>query len=229
MDLSKIRPPIFIFGVFIILIVMTLWFSEQYMLFSLVLIMAISAPLFYKVSKEEMSSREIVLIALMGAIAAVSRVPFVALPSVQPTTFVVMVSGAALGPIPGFVVGNLTALVSNLILGQGPWTPWQMISWGTIGLICGYLANTKIMERKIWRSVFGVILGFLFGWVMNLWGLLAMGGPFTWSQILTYYVASFYFDLAHGISNVIFLWLFYDSFYRSLTRFKIKYGLFQNV
>lgn len=229
MDCSKIRPSIFIFGLFLMLIVMTLWFSDQYLLFSLALITTISAPLFYKVSKEEMSSREIVLIALMGAIAAVSRVPFAALPSMQPTTFIVMVSGVALGPVPGFIVGNLAAIVSNLILGQGPWTPWQMISWGTIGLISGYLANTKIMKNKMWRSGFGLILGILFSWVMNLWGLLAMGGPFTLPQIFTYYIVSFYFDLAHGISNVIFLWLFYDSFYRSLTRFKIKYGLFQNI
>ena len=218
----------FVALLFILLITMTLWFNQHYLLLSFIIILLAVAPLFYKVSKNEMSAREVVLLALMGAIAAVSRVPFAPLPSVQPTTFIVMVTGAALGPLPGFITGALAALVSNLYLGQGPWTPWQMVCWGLIGLSCGLLANTKVMKSKKWRSVFGIIIGFLFGWVMNLWGLLGMGGPFTFAQIISYYLASFYFDLAHGISNVVFLWLFYKPFYKSLSRFRRKYGLFKN-
>lgn len=223
---SKGKLTVFILLLFVLLITMTLWFSQQYMLFSLIVILLAVVPFFYKVSNEKMSAREIVLMALMGALAAVSRVPFAPLPSVQPTTFVVMVTGASLGPLPGFITGTLAALVSNLFLGQGPWTPWQMVCWGLIGLSCGLLKDTKIMKNKKWRAAFGLIIGFLFGWVMNLWGLLGMGGPFTLPQVIAYYVASFYFDLAHGISNVVFLWFFYEPFYKSLNRFRAKYGLF---
>lgn len=75
-------------------------------------------------------AREIVMIAVLATIAAVSRVPFAPLPSVQPTSFVVIVAALVLGPEAGFMIGSTAALVSNFFLGQGPWTPWQMFCWG---------------------------------------------------------------------------------------------------
>ena len=41
-----------------------------------------------------------------------------------------LVVGYALGPLPGFTVGALGMLASNFLLGQGPYTPWQMAAWG---------------------------------------------------------------------------------------------------
>ena len=45
-----------------------------------------------------------------------------------------LVVGYALGPLPGFTVGALGMLASNILLGQGPYTPWQMAAWGLVGL-----------------------------------------------------------------------------------------------
>jgi len=76
------------------------------------------------------TSKEITLAAALAAVAAVGRVPFAALPSVQPTSFLVIASGYVFGPQVGFIVGATAALVSNFFFGQGPWTPWQMFCWG---------------------------------------------------------------------------------------------------
>ena len=55
-------------------------------------------------------------------------------PNVKPTTDIVLLAGYALGGAPGFAVGAVAALASNLFFGQGPWTPWQMAAWGLVRL-----------------------------------------------------------------------------------------------
>lgn len=49
--------------------------------------------------------------------------------------FVIMVSALVLGGQNGFVIGAITVLVSNIFLGQGPWTPWQMYAWGMVACL----------------------------------------------------------------------------------------------
>ncbi|MCL6635796.1 MAG: ECF transporter S component, partial [Peptococcaceae bacterium] len=97
-------------------------------------IVFIAIVFFYRgFEKSRVSSREIAVIAVLGTVAAASRVPFAALPNIQPATFLVVVSGYVFGVRAGFMVGSTAALVSNFFLGQGPWTPWQMFSWGLAG------------------------------------------------------------------------------------------------
>ena len=72
------------------------------------------------------SARMAAVVAVMAALAALGRDAFAALPDVKPITAMTLVVGYVLGPIPGFTVGALGMLVSNFLLGQGPYTPWQM-------------------------------------------------------------------------------------------------------
>src|SRR5215467_1501891 len=87
------------------------------------------------------STRVLALVATLAALAALGRVAFAALPNVKPTTDIVLLAGFVLGGAPGFVVGAVAALASNLVFGQGPWTPWQMVSWGACGLFGALLAR----------------------------------------------------------------------------------------
>ena len=52
-----------------------------------------------------------------------------------------LLAGYALGGAPGFAVGAITPLVSNIFMGQGPWTPWQMAAWGGVGIGGAVLAR----------------------------------------------------------------------------------------
>ena len=76
------------------------------------------------------TARDLTLVATLGGIAAAGRVLFVPIPSVQPVTVIVAAAGVALGPRRGFAVGALAAIASNMFLGQGAHTPWQMLAWG---------------------------------------------------------------------------------------------------
>ena len=85
----------------------------------------------------------IALVATLAAMAALGRVAFAALPNVKPTTDIVLIAGYVLGGAPGFMVGAVAALASNLFFGQGPWTPWQMVAWGGVGVFGGGLGPAR--------------------------------------------------------------------------------------
>ncbi|WP_249869605.1 ECF transporter S component [Oceanobacillus saliphilus] len=199
---------------------------EHYLFISILFIIAILMPSIIRTSRKNMTSREMVMLAVLAAIASVSRIPFASIPSVQPTTFVIIASAIALGPQSGLIIGASAALISNMLLGQGPWTPWQMVSWGMIGFVAGLFAKSFFMKRLTWRLIYGFIVGFLFGWVMNLWILFSGFGELNLETFILLNTSSFYFDLAHALSNVFFLFLFSGVWIKILNRFKEKYGVF---
>jgi energy-coupling factor transport system substrate-specific component len=211
----------------LVLIGLPLIAEHHYIMMSILFIGCTFLPFMIRFERRKVSGRELVLLAVLAAVAAISRIPFASIPSVQPTTFVIIVTGIALGAESGFVVGALAALVSNLFLGQGPWTPWQMYAWGMIGLSAGFLRNTWLMRQTIGRCIFGFIAGILFGWIMNLSYIVGVFQHIDLAQMIAYYSSSFYFDLAHALSNVFFLVVFAKSWVKILLRFRKKYGLLE--
>ncbi len=95
------------------------------------------------------SARMVAVVATLAAVAALGRDAFVALPDVKPITAITLVVGYSLGPLPGFTVGALGMLMSNFLLGQGPYTPWQMVAWGLVGLAGATLG--ALTHRRIGR------------------------------------------------------------------------------
>ncbi|MFD1738599.1 ECF transporter S component [Bacillus salitolerans] len=210
---------------FLTLIASALFLENSFIWISFLMICLAIVPFFLRFERKKVTSREIVIIAILAAIAALSRVPFAAIPSVQPTTFVIIISGLVFGAESGFLIGATAALVSNMLLGQGPWTPWQMYAWGMIGFFAGVFRNHPFMKKIFGQSIFGIVVGFAFGWFMNLWFIVGFMDSIDWKVILVYFSSSFYFDLRHAISNVVFILLFSKSWEKILTRFKTKYGI----
>src|SRR5205085_6026524 len=98
------------------------------------------------------SARMVAVVATLAALAALGRDAFVALPDVKPITAMTLVAGYALGPLPGFTVGALGMLASNVLLGQGPYTPWQMAGWGLVGLagaVLGRLSGRSLSRLAL--------------------------------------------------------------------------------
>ncbi|MEX2104005.1 MAG: ECF transporter S component, partial [Bacilli bacterium] len=116
-----------------VLLVATVENGHYTIVFSFVMLMLAMFPFFLRFEMKKTDARIVVLISILAAIAAIGRIPFAALPSIQPTSFVIIVTGLAFGAETGFMVGATAALVSNFFLGQGPWTPWQMFAWGMMG------------------------------------------------------------------------------------------------
>ncbi len=155
------------------------------------------------------SARMTAVVGTLAAVAALGRDAFVALPDVKPITAMTFVVGFALGPLPGFAVGAIGMLASNIMLGQGPYTPWQMAAWGLVGLAGAGVG--KLSGRHMGRL--GIALGcaimaLVAKEIMNVytWTLGASHTPaaifLTAGQALPYDVtdtiASFLFGFAFG-------------------------------
>lgn len=187
--------------------------------------LAIVCYAFYRFERSRFSSKEISLIAALAAIAAVGRIPFAALPSVQPTTFFVIISGFVFGPATGFLVGSVAAFSSNLILGHGPWTLWQMLAWGACGASSGILGLLMPRAGRTMLAVFAALWGYLFGWAMNFWYWYSFVYPLTLSSWLAVNAASFYFDTLHAAGNAAFIIFLGNGFTSALRYFKKRLEL----
>src|SRR3954451_20111777 len=133
--------------IMIVLLGLNYIWEDAYLWLSFGLVFLAIVFFLFRFETRTVEPRELVLLAVLASIAAVGRIPFASLPSVQPTTFVIMMSGYVFGAESGFVIGAVAALASNMIMGQGPWTLWQMVAWGLVGLTAGLLRNTWFMEK----------------------------------------------------------------------------------
>ena len=171
--------------------------------------------------REQPPARVLAVVAALAALAVVGRLAFAAFPNVKPTTDIVLFAGYALGAVPGFVVGAVTAIVSNIFLSQGPWTVWQMAGWGAVGVggaLLARLLRGREPNRFVLAAVCGVA-GLLFGAWMDIYQW-----TFAARQDLDTYIAvagtSLPYNVAHAIGNVVFCLLLGPAFLRALARYR---------
>lgn len=169
------------------------------------------------------SPKLLALVATIAALAALGRIAFAPLPNVKPTTDIVFLAGFALGGAPGFAIGATAALSSNLVFGQGPWTPWQMVAWGLVGVLGALWARTTGNRMPRWTTALMLALcGLLFGVIMNISHLIASDVTPTGGQFLAVQLSSLPFDLAHAIGNVVFFLAFGPVLVRMLERYRAR-------
>jgi hypothetical protein len=171
--------------------------------------------------REKPPARVLAVVAALAALAVVGRLAFAAIPNVKPTTDIVLFAGYALGAVPGFAVGAVTAIVSNIFLSQGPWTVWQMAGWGAVGVGGAALARVlrgREPNRFMLAAVCG-LAGLLFGAWMDIYQW-----TFAARQDLDTYLAvagtSLPYNVAHAIGNVVFCLLIGPAFLRALSRYR---------
>ena len=176
---------------------------------------------YFYFEKSDSGTKEIAILGTLSAFAAISRIIFAPIPNVTPTTFLVALTGFVFGSYEGFLVGSTAAFLSNIFFGQGPWTPWQMFSWGLVGIIAGFWGKKKKVVSDFKFSVVCFLFGFMFDWIMNLWFISGFVKPVNWGSIIGTYMAGLTFDVLHGRSSFIF----YDSFIAVFQRYKRKLNI----
>lgn len=168
--------------------------------------------------------------AVMCALAVTGRAAFFMLPNFSPTMAIVIISGVAFGCEGGFVVGAMSMFVSNFLMGQGPWTPWQMFAMGLVGFMAGlFFSKSGVRTKnttKLGLCIFGALICILiYGGIMNPASVIIWQPAVNRSMIIASYVTGFPFDVVHGTATVIFLWLLARPFLEKLDRVRIKYGV----
>jgi energy-coupling factor transport system substrate-specific component len=174
--------------------------------------------------RDKPPARVLALVATLAALAVVGRLAFAAIPNVKPTTDIVLFAGYALGAIPGFAVGAVTALVSNVFLSQGPWTPWQMVGWGATG-VAGALLAKVLRDREPGRLVLAAVCGvagLVFGAWMDLYQL-TLAAHQDLETYLALSASSLPYNVAHATGNVVFCLLIGPVFIRALRRYRRRF------
>ena len=181
-------------------------------------------PFFIRFEKKETDAKTLILISVMIALSVVGRFIFSPLPGFKPVTAMTVLTAMYFGSDAGFMTGALTAVISNFYFGQGPWTPFQMFSWGIIGLLAGIFAE-KLKKSKVFLSIFGALSGILYSLLMDIWTVLWADGYFNFARYLAALVSSLQFTVIYAVSNVIFLLLLSKPTGKILQRVKTKYGI----
>ena len=169
------------------------------------------------------SSRVLAVVGTLAALAALGRVAFAPLPDVKPTTAIVVISGYALGGAPGFAIGAVAALSSNMFYGQGPWTPWQMLGWGLAGVIGALVARAS--GRRLGRWSLALACGFaaiVFNLLADISIWVTYTGDLTWSRFLLVETAGLWFNVTHVVASVVFFLIFGPTLITILERFRAR-------
>ena len=173
--------------------------------------------------RRKTGTRRMILVAVMTALSVVGRFVFMAIPGFKPITALVVITAMYLGGEAGFLTGALSALISNFYFGQGPWTPFQMLSWGLLGLLAGFLAR-PLKRSRILLSLYGIFAGVAYSFIMDVWTVLWYNGGFKPALYVAALGTALPYTIAYAVSNVIFLNLLARPFGEKLERVRIKYG-----
>ena len=182
-------------------------------------------PLFYCFERRKSSSGELVILAVLVSLSAIGRFVFAWLPGFKPVTAITVIAAVWLGKEAGFVVGSLSAIVSNMYFGQGPWTPFQMFAWGIIGFLSG-ISKKPLQKSKLFLCVYGAFAGILYSALMDVWTAIWTAGSFNIGRYMAAIISSLPVTAEYAVSNIVFLLLLAKPIGDKLERIKKKYGLF---
>ena len=214
---------------------LTLWLGlrlgggRKYLVTSVLIVVETMIPFFVAFEGRKPQARELVILSVLSALAIGGRAVFFALPGFKPVAALVILSGVAFGAEAGFLVGAVTMLVSNVLFGQGPWTPWQMFAMGVLGLLAGILFRKGLLNRdRLSLSVFGGLSIFvIYGGILNPTSVWMYQAEPSLNMILATLVTGLPADAVHAMATVFFLWFLSEPMLEKLDRVTVKYGLIE--
>ncbi len=191
----------------------------QLIVFALLALVIAGGVAWYERSRPP--ARVVALVAALAALAVAGRLVLAPVPNVVATTDIALITGYALGGAPGFVVGALAAPISNLWLGQGPWTPWQMAGWGMCGIAGAALARAS--GRRLGRlglATACAAAGLAYGALLDLSVMVTYGGEQSLDRYLALSARGVPFNIAHAAGNFVIALAVGPDLVRMISRFR---------
>ena len=220
--------------IFFLLIPATLFLGTKipgrsYYITSTLMILELMVPFFMAFEGRKPQARELVVIAVMCAIAIVARTA-IPIPHFKAIFAVIMLSGIAFGPEAGFMVGAISAFASNFFYGQGAYTPWQMMAYGAGGMLAGFLFAKGRLPQKPWvMAVFGFFATILWvGPLLDCSHIFLMLSAINRDSVLAALISGFPVNLSQAICTVLIMLLFGRALLDKLDRVKTKYGMMED-
>lgn len=203
--------------------------GRAYYLISTLVVIEIMLPFFFRFESRRPQARELVILAVMAALAAVSRVVFAFSPYLKTITGIIMITGIAFGAEAGFLTGAVAAFASNFFFSQGPWTPWQMFAYGFGGFFAGLIFHKHKSWRKPWiLAPFGFLtILLLVGPMLDSCTVFTVLTKFTKKNILIIYGQGVPVNITHGIGAALTLFFVSRPLLAKLERLQTKYGMLE--
>jgi energy-coupling factor transport system substrate-specific component len=199
--------------------------AAEWQIASAALLLTVFAAGFAWFERSRPPARIVAAVAALVAFGVIGRVLFAPFPNVKPTTDIVIIAGFALGFAPGWMVGVLTALVSNFYFSQGPWTPWQMLAWGLCGLLGALLARGGLkpgssFRRRVPMALWCGAAGLAYGVILNFGSAVNLASSDIRTSFWVQMTTSLPFDIAHSIANFAFFMIAGPLLIRMLERLR---------
>lgn len=207
--------------------------DRPYLITTSVGFVLILAAFFLHFEHRKPQARELVVLAVLSAIAVASRALFQMIPFFKPMLGIIMLSGIAFGPEAGFLVGAVSLFASNFIFGQGSWTPWQMFAYGLGGYLAGLLARIHVLSAepdKLPVLLRMALVGFLLvvlliGPLLDTNSLVTMVSDITPESAASIYLSGLPVNLIHGTATALTLLIIGKPLLEKLHRIQRKYGM----
>ena len=200
--------------------------NQKYLFIALLVLLECMIPFFVGFEGKKPPVSKVVLLSVLCAIGVAGRAAFAMLPQFKPVTAITIIAGVVFGGEAGFLVGAVTMLVSNMLFGQGPWTPWQMAAMGLVGMLAGVLFSRTTRPNVVLLCIYGFLAAvIIYGGIMNPASALMAGVPIDLSVLIAYWVSGFPLDLVHGGATILFLAVGALPLIKKLERAKLKFGL----
>ena len=220
-------------AVFLVLIPLTLFLGlrlsgRAYYLSSTLIVIELLIPFFLAFEGRKPQARELVVLAVMCALAVAARVA-IPIPNFKAIFAIIMISGIAFGPEAGFMVGAVAAFASNLFYGQGPYTPWQMMAYGAGGMLAGFAFKEKRLPRRpLVMGIFGFLGVLLFvGPLLDTCSVFLATPSLRWETALPFYISGVPVNLSQASCTFLTMLLFGRPLLEKLDRVKEKYGMME--
>ena len=171
------------------------------------------------------SIRKITLIALLSTLAYIGRLLFAWIPNVQPVTVILLIITLEMGLVEGILTASLSMILSNIFLGMGPWTLYQIASFAIVILVFFCL---KPLWRQTWKqpllkltffTIMAGLTGYLYGFVISIFSVYFYHIPKFW----VYYFQGLPFDTLHTLGNIGFWILLSPLLPRIIQKYQTKF------
>lgn len=153
-------------------------------------------------SNHKFSVQRLALLAILTALCYVGRVTFQFIPNVQPMTTILLLITLNLTLTDGLIVATASLLLSNMVLGMGPWLFPQLLTYfillGFAGIVLKPLYGKK--NTRVIFTAYSFFNGLLFGFIISLFSYRMYGMTNFWA----YYLMGISFDLLHAAGNAGF-------------------------
>ena len=157
--------------------------------------------------KANVQKRMLFIALACGAI--LGRWALAPIPNVQPVTILMIMAGSLLGWRRGVGMAFLVAIITNMQLGAGLWTIFQALGWA-VAAILGHKFSSKLIGEDGYlrvkpMSIAGVVMAFVFDWIVSLSILPTVSDL---GLFVNYLLIGIPYDLLHALGNITFaLWL----------------------